>query len=262
VVSVGSVHKALEMQARLTTKRAKSSAKPMHHSVPTWSPPARNLNISSAHFERASRGSHVSPARSMQCLPSGLGLRTLRPLGPCMLARPAVPSLFSLFARRHARNRTQSQPRYPGGSPQVPSLFSLFSTPACSQSYTIPTPLSRWQSPSPQPLQPFQHAGMLAISHHPNPARRRQSPRSQSPSPATRLPARNRTPSPSRTPGGVLVAVPPLAVPVPRNTSPRTRTRQRCAGTLQGTCLGTLLCCSDTLAGGVGHRMRCEGVLL
>ena len=120
------------MQASITTKRAKSRAKPMHHSVPAWSPPARNLNISSAHFERASRGSHVSPARSMQCLPSGLGLRTLRPLRPlrpCMLARPAVPSLFS--------------------------LCSLFSTPACSQSYTIPTPLSRWQSPSPQPFQPF-----------------------------------------------------------------------------------------------------------
>ena len=46
--------------------------------------------------------------------------------------------------------------------------------------------------------------------------------------PATRLHARNRTPSPSRTPGGVLVAV-----PVPRNTSPRTRTRKRCAGTLE-----------------------------
>ena len=194
MVSVGSVHKALEMQARLTPKRAKSRAKPMHHSVPAWSPPARNLNISSAHFERASRGSHVSPARSMQCLPSGLGLRTLRPLRPlrpCMLARPAVPS-----------------------------LCSLFSTPACSQSYTIPTPLSRWQSPSPQSFQPFQHAGMLAIVHHPHPARRRQSPRSQSPSPATRLPARNRTPSPSRTPGGVLVAV-----PVSRNTSPASPSR-------------------------------------
>ena len=117
MVAVGSVHKALEMQARLTPKRAKSRAKPMHHSVPAWSPPARNLNISSAHFERASRGSHVSPARSMQCLPSGLGLRTLRPLRPlrpCMLARPAVPSLCS--------------------------LCSLFSTPACSQSHTIPTP--------------------------------------------------------------------------------------------------------------------------
>ena len=69
VVSVGSVHKALEMQASITTKRAKSRAKPMHHSVPAWSPPARNLNISS------------------ECLPSGLGLRPLR---PCMLARPAV----------------------------------------------------------------------------------------------------------------------------------------------------------------------------
>ena len=46
--------------------------------------------------------------------------------------------------------------------------------------------------------------------------------------PATRLHARNLTQSQPRTPGGVLVAV-----PVPRNTSPRTRTRQRCAGTLE-----------------------------
>ena len=152
MVSVGSVHKALEMQARLTTKRAKSSAKPMHHSVPAWSPPARNLNISSAHFERASRGSHVSPARSMQCLPSGLGLRTLRPLRPlrpCMLARPAVPSLCSLFARRHARNRTQSQPRTPAAVPPFAVPVSRNTSPATR----LPQHVSRNTSPRQAPAQ-------------------------------------------------------------------------------------------------------------
>ena len=85
---------------------------------------------------------------------------------------------------------------------------------------------------SPQSLQPFQHAGMLAIVHNPNPARSAAvipfavpvSPqhacmlaRPAAVIPATRLHARNRTPSPSRTPGGS----PPVAVPVSRNTSPR-----------------------------------------
>ena len=50
------------------------------------------------------------------------------------------------------------------------------------------------------------------------------------------------------------MAVPPLAVPVSRNTSPRTRTRKRCAGTLEH------LCVIDTLAGGLclsHEHLRC-----
>jgi hypothetical protein len=237
VVSVGSVHKALEMQARLTTKRAKSSAKPMHHSVPTWSPPARNLNISSAHFERASRGSHVSPARSMQCLPSGLGLRTLR---PCMLARPAVRrvrvcrdhacsharlssvtvverqgcrasqlSSVKVVERQGCRDHACSHARQQSSCSQSPSPRN---TPACSHA-------RRQSSP--------QHSCMLAIVHNPHPARPAAVPW-QSPSPATRLSA-------TRRPGR-------------RRHSARNRTRKRC--------VGTLLCYSDTLAGGVGDRLE------
>ena len=119
------------MQARITTKRAKSRAKPMHHSVPAWSPPARNLNISS------------------ECLPSGLGLRPLR---PCMLARPAVPSLCS--------------------------LCSLFSTPACSQSYTIPIPHAGGSPPVRSPRLP-QHVSRNTSPATRRPGRRRHSARTR-----------------------------------------------------------------------------------
>jgi hypothetical protein len=72
-----------------------------------------------------------------------------------------------------------------------------------------------------------QHACMLAIVHNPHPARPAAVPW-QSPSPATRLSA-------TRRPGR-------------RRHSARNRTRKRC--------VGTLLCYSDTLAGGVGDRLE------
>ena len=96
-------------------------------------------------------------------------------------------------------------------NPALPvAVPSLFSTPACSQSYTIPIPHSRWQSPASSARlhartpggspRPFQQSGVSRLSRPCMLARPVAVPKS--PSSSARLHARNLTQSQSRTPGG------------------------------------------------------------